>query len=146
MSYAKNKGSRFEKEVVEYLNKNLIEAKFKKIPGSGAIGTVINEPFLKGDITGTVFGVPKKLKGECKAGYGGEKQLTIKKEWLNKIIEEASQDYALPFLTGKFSGARAKDGVQIFTILDIDTFVYLLNLVTTLQKELDEFYKEKTWA
>lgn len=143
MSYAKNKGSRFEKEVVDYLNKNLIECKFRKIPGSGAIGTVINEPFLKGDISGTVYGVPKKLKGECKVGYGGETQLTVKREWINKIMEEASQDYALPFLTGKFSGARTRDGVQTFVILDIDTFIYLLNLITSLQKELDEFYKEK---
>ena len=142
MKSAKAKGSKFEKDVVDYLNKNLTEGKFKKIPGSGAIGTVINEPFLKGDITGVVTGVPKKFKGECKVGYGGETQVAVKREWINKIMEEASQDYALPFLTAKFSGARTKDGVQIFVILDIDTFVYLLNLTTSLQKELDEFYKE----
>jgi len=143
MRSAKSKGSKFEKEVVDYLNENLIDCKFKKIPGSGAIGTTINEPFLKGDITGVVFGVPKKFKGECKAGYGGETQVTVKREWINKIMEEALQDYAVPFLAAKFSGARAKDGVKIFTILDIESFVYILNLVTSLQKELDEFYKEK---
>lgn len=143
MRSAKNKGSRFEKELVDYLNDNLTDAKFKKIPGSGAIGTTINEPFLKGDITGMVLGIPKKLKGECKSGYGGEKQVTVKREWINKIKEEAEQDYSIPFLAGKFSGARAKDGVQIFSILDLETFVYLLNLVSSLQKELDEFYKEK---
>ena len=142
MKSAKAKGSKFEKDVVNYFNNNLMEGKFKKIPGSGAIGTVIDEPFLKGDITGVVTGVPRKFKGECKVGYGGETQVAVKREWINKIMEEASEDYALPFLTAKFSGARTKDGVQIFTILDIDTFIFLLNLITSLQKELDEFYKE----
>lgn len=142
MRSAKNKGARFEKEIVDYFNEKLAEAKFKRIPGSGAIGTVVNEPFLKGDIVGTVYGLPKRMKGECKFGYGGENQLTVKREWINKIMEEAEQDYAIPFLLAKFSGARSKDGVRVFAIFDVDTVVYLLNLLTSLQKELDEFYKE----
>jgi len=143
VSTSKAKGSKFEKDLVDYLNKNLVSGIFKRIPTSGAIGTLINEPFLKGDVTGKVLGIPKKLKGECKVGYGGVTQLAVKREWLNKIIDEAGQDYSIPFLAGKFSGARTKDGVQMFVILDMETFVYLLNTISTLQKELDEIYKEK---
>lgn len=139
---AKIKGSTFERDFVKYLNDNLIGGEFKRIPGSGAIGTVINEPFLKGDISGKVIGVPKKLKGECKAGYGGSTQLTVKREWLTKIAEEAFQDFAIPFLAGKFIGAKLKDGAQTFVILDSSTFVYLLNIITSLQKEINSKYEE----
>lgn len=141
MVNSKNKGSNFERDVVKLLNAKLKRGTFKRIPGSGAIGTQINEPILYGDITGKVTGIPQTIKIECKVGYGGEKQLTLKREWLNKIIEEASKDFSLPVLIGKFSGARKTDGVQEFVVLDLDTFIWILNLISDLQHELDLYYK-----
>ncbi len=130
---SKRKGSKFEADLVKDLNKNTYGT-FKRIAGSGALGTVLNEPILTGDINGTFPGFPKRLKIECKVGYGGKEQFTLKKEWLNKIIEEANANWAFPLLIGKFSGARKVDGVQKFVVIDIDSFYYLMNFIHDLSE------------
>lgn len=136
MVNSKNKGSAFEREIVKKLNSFVKKGKFKRVVGSGAIGTSMVIPDLCGDITGEVEGMPKKLRGESKIGYGGAKSLTLKKEWLDKIAMEAESTYSMPFLVGRFSGSRS--GVEEFVVLDLDTFVYLLNLISTLAKEYDD--------
>jgi hypothetical protein len=130
----KQKGSNFEREVAKLLQEVIHNSEWKRIPSSGAIGTIMIEPLLTGDLQGKVDLFPKKFKGEAKCGYGGSKQFTLKKEWLDKVIEEAENNYSVPFLVGKFSGARA--GVQEFIVLDIDTFATLINMYTELQASL----------
>lgn len=125
---AKIKGSAWERDLVEKLNEIISNSDWKRIPSSGAMGTSLGEPLLTGDVKGVVHGFPKPFKAECKVGYGGDKQFTIKKEWLDKIKQEANNSYSIPFLAGKFSDARS--GVKQFIVLDIDTFAYLLNLIS----------------
>lgn len=132
----KKKGSDFERLAVELLNRNVNSSNWRRIPGSGAIGTSMGEPVLQGDISGDVKSFEKKFKGEAKVGYGGATQLTLKKEWLDKITEEAQRTNSIPFMIGKFSGSRG--GVQVFVTVSIDTFAYLLNKVTELQEELEK--------
>lgn len=139
---AKRKGSDWERNLVKYLNKKLTLGAFKKIPGSGAIGTILGEPRLFGDVRGKVHGLSRSLLGECKVGYGGHRQFTLKKEWLDKIKKEADASYSLPFLAGKFSGCRK--GICSFVVLDLDTFCDLLNVVTELTREIDELYENRT--
>jgi Holliday junction resolvase len=122
---AKQKGSGFERDAVELLTNKIVGSRWRKMPTSGAMGTTLGEPLLTGDITGSVDGIRKKFKIECKVGYGGSKQLTLKKEWIDKIILEAKEILAIPLVIGKFSGARS--GTQVFVVLDIDTFAYLIN-------------------
>lgn len=124
----KRKGTDFENLAVDLLNRLIHGSRWKRIPGSGAIGTILNESFLTGDITGTVNSIPKKFKVEAKVGYGGATQLSLKKEWLDKVIEQSKGDYSIPMLIGKFSGAR--EGTKVFVVLDVDTFAYLINLIT----------------
>ena len=143
MVNSKNKGSGYERDLVKHLNEKVNAGNFKRIPGSGAIGTNMGESMLTGDITGKVSGLPKPLKIEAKVGYGGEKQLAFKREWLNKIMQEAQLNYSMPVVICKFSGARRADGVQEFVALDIDTFIYLLNLISDLDEELKRYQKEK---
>lgn len=133
---SKRKGSNFEREIVKRFNMKVRQGEFKRIPGSGALGTNLGMPSLTGDIDGCVAGLPKKLKGESKIGYGGAKSMTLKKEWLDKIKLEAEASYALPFLVGRFSGARS--GVEEFIVLDLDTFTDLLNLISEMGNELDK--------
>jgi hypothetical protein len=97
---------------------------------------------LTGDVVGKVHGLDRKLKIESKVGYGGDSQLTMRREWFNKIREEAAMDYSMPALFCKFSGARSKDGVQLFVALEIKEFVYLLNQISQLTKELDIVYNK----
>lgn len=116
-------------------------SEFKRTPSSGALGTIVGEPNFTGDVRGRVFGVPQKIKLEAKVGYGGAKQLAIKKEWFDKIAEEAAQDYSIPMVACKFSGARG--GVQKFIAMDIDVFLKLMNLISEMQEDLDSAYEGK---
>lgn len=127
------KGSDFERELVKMLEKSLTGSVWKRIPSSGAIGTIMNEPTLSGDINGVLLHFPTKFKAEAKVGYGGAKQFALKKEWLDKIIKEANLTYSIPILFGKFSGARS--GVQTFVVLDYDTFIHLMELLDNSCKE-----------
>jgi hypothetical protein len=80
---------------------------------------------------------------ECKAGYNSSankevKQFTLKKEWLDKIKAEATSSLSMPFLAGKFSGARA--GVKHFVVLDFDDFAKLINEFTELKEDYDKVF------
>lgn len=94
----------------------------------------MKEGSLTADVSGKVQGFNKKIKGECKVGYGGATQLTLKKEWIDKVIKQSSQDYSFPILFGKFSGARKSDGVQMFVVMDVDNFIDLMNYITKLSE------------
>jgi hypothetical protein len=137
----KRKGSNFEREAVALLMQLLPESEFKRMASSGAIGTYIGEPLLAGDIKGKIKGLTQTFRGEAKVGYGGAKQFALKKEWIDKIIMEAGNTYSIPFVIGKFSGARA--GANVFVVLDINTFASLLNYITEQSEELDKLYEEK---
>jgi len=138
---AKAKGSGWERLLVELLSENIGESKVKRIAGSGALGTSLEEPLLQADVVAEFVGFPRKFRFEAKVGYGGSKQLTVKKEWIDKIIQEAKNSNAIPVLACKFSGARKSEGVQHFVILDINTFIDLINFVDDLKKKVNKFYK-----
>jgi len=132
----KIKGSKFERDIAELLTKLIKKSSWSRIPMSGAIGTNMGISHFRGDVNGTVDSMPKKFKIEAKVGYGGAKQLTLKREWLEKIKEEAESDYAIPLMAGKFSGSRGT--VKTFICMDTDTFAYLINYITDLDEQLQE--------
>jgi Holliday junction resolvase len=138
MTNSKRKGSDFERQIADFLNKEVRGGKFKRIATSGAIGTYLNEPALSADVTGNVNGMIKPIKIECKVGYGGAEYLSMKREWLNKIKEDAEKTFGFPMLIGKFSGATKATGVQVFAAMAIDDFVYVMNVISDLQEALDE--------
>lgn len=145
-SKQKRKGNDFERQIAEHLNSNLLDGHFKKIPSSGAIGTQLGESLLTGDLNGEICGFPKKLKGECKSGYSNKsgaeaRSLTLKKEWLDKIKEEADTNYRMPIFFGKFDNVRS--GVCSFVTFDLETFVLLANHITKMKQELDKLYDKK---
>jgi len=140
-SYSKRKGSDFEREAVNVLTNLIDESVWKRIPTSGAIGTRLAMPILQSDLLGRVSGFPQEFRGEAKCGYGGAKQVTVMKEWLDKIYEEAKSTFSLPFLIGKFSGARG--GTNVFVVLDVRVFADLVNRITDLQRRLDEQVREQ---
>jgi hypothetical protein len=134
----KQKGSQWEALFVDLITENIKGSKAKRIAASGAMGTALNEPLLTGDVLIEFKSFPKKFRAEAKVGYGGATQLTVKKEWLDKIKQEADNSYSIPILVCKFSGARRKDGVQYFVSFDLDTFIYIINYIEDLKQELDE--------
>lgn len=136
----KRKGDDWERQFVDIINSSGL-GDAKRVPASGAMGTSLGEPLLTGDVRVEFTNFPRKFRVECKTGYGGATQLAVKKEWLDKIKEEASGSWSLPLLACKFSGAR--DGVKKFVVLDIDTFLYLMTHIFELKKELDILYRRK---
>lgn len=136
----KRKGSDFERLAVEILNAIIKGADFKKVPGSGSLGTALFEPLLTADVKGKVESIPQEFKIECKVGYNtskdaGIKQFTLKKEWLDKVRKEADATHSIPLLMGKFSGAR--EGVKVFVTMDVEIFAKIINHITHLQEQLD---------
>ena len=132
----KVKGTTFERQAVEILNDLIKDSEWKRIPGSGALGTVLGEPLLTSDIVGKVKSIPKRFKAEAKVGYGGKTQFSLKKEWLDKVAKEAEGTFSTPMLIGKFSGAR--EGVKVFTVMDVEVFAAMINHITKLQEEIDK--------
>ena len=143
---SKAKGNSWEADVTKLLNEKIEGGTFKRVYASGSVGTYCDVPELTGDVRGTIENFPQKLKIECKVGYsnklaGDTKSISVRKEWLDKIIEEASKDYSMPVLICKFDGVRS--GIKHFAALDLDTFASLINEITALKRELDLVYQEK---
>jgi hypothetical protein len=135
---SKDKGTRFEHELANELEEKIVNSKWTRIIGSGAFGTIAHEPLLSSDIKGEVHNFPKKFRVEAKSGYNSStnkeaKQFTIKKEWLDKIHNEAESSFSFPILGCTFDNART--GVRRFIVLNLDDFVYLINKITELSEE-----------
>lgn len=135
-SMQKRKGSQWERDLAELFNRYIKKSLWKRVAGSGALGTIMVEPTLNSDVKGRVASIAQEFKVECKVGYGGATQLTVKKEWFDKVREEALRSFGIPLIACKFSGAR--EGTRYFVAMDIDVFANLLNRITELNDELLE--------
>lgn len=143
----KRKGTDWERKLAKVFNKKLTDAEFKRVPGSGALGTIMNESRLSGDVKGKVPFLSKEFTVEAKTGYGGSKQHVVKKEWLDKIREEAEASYSIPMVACKFSNART--GAKHFVVLDFDAFIEIMEEgnklyedYIKLQEKYDKLSKE----
>jgi len=138
---SKVKGSGFERDLTDLLNKHIDKSLWKRVPMSGAIGTALSEPDLQGDVKGRVESFNKQFRIEAKIGYGGKTQLTLKKEWLDKIIEDSKNSNSIPLMIGKFSGAR--EGIRVFVAMDLGTFCEIINRTTELHDEVNEYERRE---
>jgi Holliday junction resolvase len=136
MVNSKRKGSQFERDAAKLLNEQVLGT-WKRVAGSGALGAILEEPTLQGDIIGKeIPGLPKGFRLDAKVGYGGAKQLTVQKEWLDKIRKEAEATYSIPAVICKFSGSR--EGVKVFVVMDLEAFAELVNRPSEIKEELDK--------
>jgi Holliday junction resolvase len=144
----KRKGTAWERELVELLL-NIPASSAKRVAGSGAFGTVLTEPSLLGDVVLVLDDLPRKFRIECKTGYGGSSQMTIKREWFEKIAEEAEKSYSIPLIALKFSNVKGKSTldestgrVKYVIAMDLAVFIELMTYLVNLKEELDKLY---TW-
>jgi len=126
----KRKGTDWEREAVKLLTEMIPGSQWKRVAGSGAIGTIMGEPLLSSDIVGEVTGIPKKFRLEAKTGYGGATQIAMKREWFTKNRTEAEGSYALPAVVMKFSGAQG--GSRTVIGLDFEAFAEIMGFVKDL--------------
>ena len=130
----KDKGSRWEREAAELLSTEF-PGSWRRVPMSGAMGTILEIPDLNGDLRGNYSFFPQKFIGEAKVGYGGT-EMTVRKEWFDKVKEEASKSYALPVVLLKFEKARS--GVRHVIAMDFHTWGIVMAYVEELRKEVEE--------
>lgn len=106
MKHPKKKGSQWERDAVAILNEEF-PGTWKKVPMSGAAGTILDIATLKPDLLGNYYHLDRQFAGEAKVGYGGAKQLTVQRAWFDKIAGQASESYSVPILVCKFSGSKS---------------------------------------
>ena len=139
---AKIKGTKWETDLVKLLAPHAEYV--KRIPASGALGTVLGESNLTGAVRLKYKFLPKEFKIEAKTGYGGATQLTVRLGWMSKIREEAKNNGSYPAVSFKFkdvySGDKESAKWICFTLEDWNGIVSYLNEVYS---DLEEFWEWK---
>lgn len=140
---SKRKGDRWERE----LAKDLISGgaqEAKRIPGSGALGTVLNEARLTADVYAKYKFLNRPLKIEAKYGYGGLTQMAIKREWMEKVRMQSLGNDSIPAVALKFrdviSGDRESAKWICFAVEDWNKIVSSLN---ELFDDLEGYWRYK---
>lgn len=132
MKHQKRKGTQWERDATNILNDEF-PGTWRRIPMSGAAGTLLGISELKPDMVGKYEHMDKRLAGEAKVGYGGATQLAVKREWFEKIAEQAEEMYAIPMLVLKFSGS--KSDIQHFVALSFQAWNELMKEYANLYRE-----------
>jgi len=135
----KIKGTTWERDAAHLLNEKFPET-WRRNPGSGALGTILDMPFLKGDLIGDYDFLPIDFVAEAKVGYGGS-MMQIQKDWFDKIKEEADENYALPVVILKFEKSRT--GVRHVIALDFDSWDRLMEYIESMHEELLKLYEKQ---
>ena len=131
------KGKRWERQLSKLLNENF-PGTWRRIPGSGAVGTILELPSLKGDVRGDYYFLSTPILGEAKSGYG-EKQITLKKEWFDKIRAEAEESYSLPAVIFRYNAART--GVRYVIAFDFEAWDALMQEMESMHNEILRLYE-----
>jgi len=131
---AKDSGQYFEKMTEGYFTDDTTNA--KRVLGSGALGKIMKDPTLLGDVVITYAVLDKPILAECKFGYGGNTQLSLKRHWFEKIAEEAALTNKYPAVIGKFKGARG-DNTR-FIAFSWETWKEIMDAIANMVKTYEE--------
>ncbi len=134
----KRKGSDWEREAVKLLNKRFPDT-WKRIPSSGAIGTLVGEPLLAADVVGRYVFLPKPVMGEAKVGYGG-KSMRIEKDWFDHVQTVAEGVHGIPVVVLKFE--RSIKGVKHVMALSFETWDYIMELLESQDHIIEELQEK----
>jgi len=134
---AKRKGTRWENEVVKILDDEG-GGEWRRIPGSGAMAHFLKDASFNSDVVGVYPWWNKEIRGECKYGYGTDKSMSVKREWITKIREEAKESRAFPCLLIKFKNVRDDPNTAKLICFNFDTWIELMEEVNDVYEELLE--------
>ncbi len=134
----KDSGTYFERSVQKQFGEQDAVLFTKRIVGSGAFGTITRDANLFGDVHIEYKVLDRPILAECKFGYGGHKQLTVKREWVEKIAAEAVLANKYPALIVKFKGSRGPTSKLI--IFTWDTWNEMLDRLTKTMEFLNREY------
>jgi len=147
-SKSKQIGTRWERELSKVLAEHADTS--RRIPGSGAIGTITGTPGLTGDVVVTYPFLNRPIKIECKYGYGGSKSMSVKREWMEKIRQEAEQNNNIPAVSIKFRDVTSGDIESAKWIcFSVEDWNALMGYFSELFDDLEDYwswkYETKEW-
>lgn len=128
------KGKEFERETAA------LAGRFgKRIPRSGAIGTIEGIPRLAGDARWDFPWMNKFIAIECKHGYGTKgsdksKSMNIKREWFDKHLKDAKRFDFYPAFAMKLK-FTAENGLSKFMLIPFPVMERMI-------KEMSDLYLE----
>lgn len=134
----KRKGSDFERYIANTLKKEVKGSVWRRIPGSGALGTILHESSLQGDVFGFLGeGLEDfSFSIEAKYGYGGDKQITFKRDWIAQAKRSAESIISnpIPVVVIRFKNAKKNGVVYCF---EQEDFIRLLRNIIKLRDEYE---------
>lgn len=118
-----NSWQNLERDSVDKLNNLPTLKSAKRQTGSG------NKWYAQGDIVTDSFLLEAKERNQISAS--GEKHISIKKEWLEKIIMEAT-------ISGKYPGLifRFKNDDSSYAVMEFDNLCQIIHEIALLKQEL----------
>lgn len=125
---SRKEGMGFQRKVKDAYNQAITaKPKAYETPNSGAIWHMPGDVVTEDDL------MECKERGSLSAK--GEKQITIKKDWLDKAKEEAfpSKRMLLPF------GFKNDD--EIYLVTEFDTFLGMVQTIDELERKIQELTK-----
>lgn len=127
-------GLDWERELVNTFKR--FDQNARRNPNSGAFGTIIGSATLQGDVPFSVDGL--KFIIEAKAGYGGHKSMTFKREWMDEVVDIAENQTPkkIPLVALKMKGGRTDSSKLI--VMTLKDFVKVLETIEGLLDDLEE--------
>ncbi len=141
----KKAGSAWERAVANTFN-DLDGVSARRVAGSGALGTILQEDYLKGDVRITVDGLKYDLIVEAKIGYQSGKHspskvMAFQKAWLESAEKDTKGVYnSKPVVICKFKGAKGE--ARAFLAMDLQVAVDLIERVVDMKRVIDEQEEE----
>ena len=137
---SKQAGDRWERDMCEALDG-------KKQPSSGAFGSIHKDSSLVGDVVVTPPWLSRPILFECKYGYGGSSQMTLRREWFTKIREQAAGARRFPAVALKFRDVTSGDiGSAKVICFNLDTWEKIVEEINDLYMQyltlLEKDFKE----
>lgn len=125
-SKSKSAGDRWERTVCEKLNG-------KRQPSSGAFGSIHNNSSLVGDVVINLPWLSKPILVECKYGYGGSTQLSLKRDWFTKVRKQAEAARRFPAVAIKFRDVTSGDiGSSEVICFNFDTWKKIIDEINAV--------------
>lgn len=137
----KRSGTRWEREAVRTLNM-CESATFRRIPGSGSMAYHTGMSSLSGDIEGKYPWWARPFRIEAKYGYGTAKSMSFKREWMEKIIEEAGHRRDHPAMVIKFRDVHSGDQSAKLIVFTMETWNKLMAELESLWNHVDELERK----
>jgi len=135
-SRQKRAGSNWERELAKRL-------KGKRQPSSGAFGTQHHDAKLTGDVVVSYPWWNKPLHIECKYGYGGKSQLSLKRGWFTKVRQEAANANRYPCVAIKFRDVTSDVETAKVICFNIDTWERMMQELKYLYLDYLSMLKEQ---